>query len=205
MVLFLYTLFLFPMNSLLQTLTSSLGEKFISQASTSLGGDTTKTKGLVNMALPLLLGALKKNTQADGGAGVLAAIEKKHDGGILENFSDLVAHPESGQGSGILKHLFGGNQANAEKLLASQAGVSEKESGGILKMLAPMVMGALGKNSAQAGGFDLGSLTSLISDGATESDKKSSLSSSLLTSFLDKDGDGSIIDDVAEMAMKKFF
>ena len=195
------------MNSLLQTLTDSMGDDFLGQVSQSLGSDTKKTKGALDMALPLLLGALQKNTQADGGAGLAKAVAKKHNGSVLNNFSDLVANPDKGEGAGILGHLFGKNEAGAEKLLASQAGISEKESGGLLKILAPMVLGAVGKSmgsSSSKGGLDLGSLTSLISGGAKEADKKSSLSSSLLTSFLDQNNDGSIIDDILKMGMNFF-
>lgn len=192
------------MNPLLQTITDSLGNSFTDQLSQSLGEEKNKTKGAIDMAIPILLGALKKNTDIDGGKGVLSAIEKKHDGGILNNFSDLISNPDKSEGPGILKHLLGEKQENAQKILASQSGISEKESGSILTVLAPMLLGAIGKNSNQSGGLNLGNITSLISGGAEEADKKSSLSSSLLSSFLDADNDGSIMDDLAGMAMKKF-
>ncbi len=194
------------MNSLLQTLTESMGDDFLSQVTSSLGSDTEKTKGALDMALPLLMGALNKNNAADKGEGLLSAVSKKHDGSIFNNLSELISNPDAGEGKGILGHLFGGNEENAEKMLATQAGISESESGNILKILAPMVMGAIGKNASEksSSGFDISSLSALVSGGAKESDEKSSLSSSLLTSFLDQNGDGNIADDLIGMAMKKF-
>lgn len=181
-----------------------MGEDFTTDVSKSLGSEYSKTSTAIEMALPLLIGSLKKNAVSDGGKGVMQAVSKKHNGGIFDNLSGLIQNPDAGEGAEILGHLFGRNEQNAEKLLASQAGVSEAQSANIMKILAPMVMGAVGKQAKESSGFNISSLLSMVTSGAQESDKKSSLSSSLLTKFLDKDKDGSIVDDLINMGVKKF-
>ena len=66
----------------------------------------------------------------------------------------------------------------------------------LLAMLAPIVMGALGRTRRQAGA-DFG-LTDILSGAATQVGQ-SSPGASLIEQILDADHDGSVIDDVARM------
>lgn len=196
------------MNDLLSSLTNQLGNDFIGKVSQSLGSDTKKTGSAVDMALPMILGALSKNTQSKKGTEAFhKALMKKHDGSVLKNISALVQNPDKGEGAGILKHILGNKEGMIEKLIADKTGLDTKGSTNILKILAPLVMGALGKQ-AKEGSLDFGSLSGLLGKTADKVGDKS-VSSSLVSSLLDKDGDGDIKDDLMTIGMgalkKKFF
>lgn len=64
-------------------------------------------------------------------------------------------------------------------------------------MLAPVVMGALGKQK-QESGLDVGALAQML--GGQQSQMQSNPLMAAATALLDADGDGSVIDDLAEKA-----
>ena len=68
----------------------------------------------------------------------------------------------------------------------------------ILKIAAPIVMGFLGKQTAQNRVSDANGLNSLLGGMLGGQPKQNQ---SLITTLLDSDGDGSILDDVAGMVM----
>lgn len=189
------------MNPLLQMLTDQITDSAVDQISGKLGNtaDTPKTKSAIDMALPLLMGALKNNTQSEEGINSLqSAVQKKHDGSMLDDISSLISNPS--EGAGILKHLMGDKEQSAEELLAQQAGITASDSKSLLQTLAPIILSTIGKQTS--GGTNFSNIASMISGGAEEAKEKSSLSNSLITSFLDADNDGSIMDDLLGMGMK---
>ncbi|MGB2957517.1 MAG: DUF937 domain-containing protein, partial [Bacteroidota bacterium] len=103
------------MADLLSTIMQSLGGDGIKQMSKSLGVDEKTAAGGVEAALPLLVSALARNSQsADGAQSLHKALEKDHDGSILDNLGGLFSNPQSGNGAGILNHLLGGKRQNVE-------------------------------------------------------------------------------------------
>ena len=65
------------------------------QALTSkLGGDEAQVKSGLGLALPAILEALNKNTNTPEGAESLnKALEKDHDGSILDNVTGFLNNP----------------------------------------------------------------------------------------------------------------
>ena len=71
-----------------------------------------------------------------------------------------------------------------------------------MTMLAPILMGALGKTKRQQG-LDVGGLANLLTGTVTQQRQSAqNPTMGLVTRFLDQDGDGSIADDVANIGMK---
>ena len=70
---------------------------------------------------------------------------------------------EAAQGAGILKHVFGQKTVGVEKAIGSSFGVDQKGVGNVMTMLAPLVMGALGKETKQKG-LDASALTSMLTE-----------------------------------------
>ncbi len=67
----------------------------------------------------------------------------------------------------------------------------------LLPMLAPVVMGALGRQKRQRG-LDAGGLASML--GAERSDmERANPAAGMLGKLLDQDGDGSAVDDIARL------
>ena len=193
------------MSSILDLLNSDVGKQIIGGASAQSGQPTDKTASVLNMALPFLLGAMKKNSASpEGAAGLLGALTNKHDGSILDNLGGLfeggVDDAVQQDGAGILGHILGGSQPKIENALSQKSGMDAGSVGQILKVAAPILMGVLGKQTRQNNVSDSNGLGSLLG-GLMGSGGQPKEEQSFIESLLDADGDGSIIDDVAGMVL----
>ena len=75
----------------------------LSQISRQLGTDEKTTSSAISAALPILVGALARNSSGTSGARSLAgALQRDHDGSILDNLGSFLKQPEKGPGEGIL-------------------------------------------------------------------------------------------------------
>ncbi len=201
------------MSGILDILTQQLGGDAVRQMSRHLGADEGATQSAIAGALPVLIGALSKNAAKPGGAEALRnALEKDHDGSVLDNLGAILGGGGGGgggggvssrslDGAGILGHILGGNQSKVASSLGQATGLGAGSSGKLLAMLAPLVMGALGRTQRQKG-LDTGGLADLL-NGERRQAKAAAPSGlgGLLGSFLDQDGDGDFKDDVAKMGM----
>jgi len=78
------------MSGLLDLLNSPMGKQLISGVAGQTGQPENKTGDILSMAMPLLLGAMKKNVATPQGAqGLMSALSNKHDGGILDDLGGL--------------------------------------------------------------------------------------------------------------------
>lgn len=186
-------------------LNSPMGRQLVSGVSNQTGEPENKTAEVLSMAMPLLMGAMKKNTATPGGAqGLMDALSSKHDGSILNDLGGLfgggVDQSVIDDGAGILGHVFGSKQPQVENALSSKAGIDAGTISQILKIAAPIILGYLGKQTRQQNvsspdGLD-GLLGGLLGGGKTANKQQS-----LIETFLDSDGDGSVIDDLAGMVL----
>ena len=143
------------MANLMEMLQGQITDSMIDQISHQLGGaDKQKTAAATTGALSTIIGALAKNASTpEGAAGLANALERDHDGSILDNFTEIISgrkapQPEMSKtldGQGILKHILGGKQNGASDMLSQISGLSSGQSGNLMAILAPMVMGMLGK------------------------------------------------------------
>ena len=92
-------------------------------------------------------------------------------------------------------------------MLGNETGADKGTIDATLKGIAPLLMGALGKTKATEG-FDVAGLTQGLLSGQKEMQDQGLLNGALV-SFLDKDGDGDIKDDLLNMGVNalknKFF
>ncbi|MBT8221179.1 MAG: DUF937 domain-containing protein [Saprospiraceae bacterium] len=195
-------------NSIFDLLQGQLTGGIVEQIAGQLGGaDKKQTENAASSAIDLLVGALAKNATSKEGSSALAnALERDHDGSILDNFIGMAtgaAKPKNDKmidGSGILKHILGGKQSGAVEMISQRSGLDSSSAGSLLSMLAPLVMGALGKTKA-SNGLDAGGITDLLTNELTQA-KSQRKEMGLIEKFIDQDGDGSIADDVAGFGMK---
>ncbi len=198
------------MANLMELLQGQMTPQLIAQLAQQIGvTDQKQTATAANGILSALTGALAKNASTEQGVQSLSnALDRDHDGGVLENFMDLIggnaqAAPQQQRamnGAGIVKHLLGDRQSGAFDMISQMSGLNASQSGGLMQMLAPMVLGMLGKQK-KTQGLDLAGIASMLSGTVTQQ-KQANPAMGLISSFLDKDGDGSIMDDVAGMGMK---
>ncbi len=201
------------MNSnLLEMLQSQLSDEALEKLSSRLGGvEKEKAAVATETALSTLVTALAKNASTpDGAAALNRALEQDHDGSILDHLSDFLGgrqpqnvNPRAVNGAGILKHVLGEKKGGMVDMLSKMTGLEGDKTEGLLATLAPIVMGALGRQKREAG-LDPDALGSLLR-GTVEKKKAENPTLDMITSFFDKDGDGSMLDDVAGMIGKRIF
>jgi hypothetical protein len=178
-------------------LSGALGGDAVSQISQQLGADEGTTGNAIQAALPMLLGAMANNSASEEGAVSLQNALGAHDGSILNDLAGFLGNASAGPGAGILGHVFGGAQGVAEQQVSQASGLDMGKVGPLLAMLAPIVMGALGSSQRQSG-FGAGDLAGILSGAAQQSGSSSPLMG-ILGQVLDRDRDGSAVDDVVGM------
>jgi hypothetical protein len=195
-------------NNLMDLLQGQLSDGLIDQFSQQLGGaEKEKTAAAASGIMTTLMGALAKNASTSEGAQSLNnALERDHDGSILDDVMGMLSgnvQPQNQKmlnGGGIVNHLLGNKQSGAVDMISKMSGLESDKTGNLMSMLAPVLMGALGKTKREQG-LDVTGIASLLS-GTVGQQKQSNPTMNLVTQFLDSDGDGSIIDDVASIGMK---
>ncbi|WP_405566548.1 DUF937 domain-containing protein [Polaribacter sp. Asnod6-C07] len=192
------------MSGILDLLNSDLGKQIVSGVAGSTGNDSSKTSSVLTMALPLLMKGMERNAATpEGAAGLMNALNNKHDGSILNNLSGLfdggVDETVKKDGAGILGHILGAKQSGVEQVIGQKSGLDASSVSNILKIAAPLVMGYLGKEKQSKDLSNSGGLTSLLGGMLGGNDTKSE--QNFLEQILDSDGDGSVVDDVAGMLL----
>lgn len=142
--------------NLLDLLTGSTGNQVAEKAENKFGIGKTQILALLAVATPLMISYLKNKSQDKNEAEALnKALDKDHDGSILDDASQL--DNRQAEGGSILSHIFGNDKNNVENQLSQNTGISIDKIGPILSMLAPVIMGYIGKekqeNNVGAGGL----------------------------------------------------
>ena len=190
----------------LEALLGLLQGQDIGNLASQVGGNEGETKNGVMAALPAMLAALGKNAGTEKGAEELNnALEKKHDGSILDNLSGYLSNPDLKDGAGILNHLFGNQTSNVANAVSQSSGLDTNGSMKMLQMLAPILMGMLGQqkkqNNLDAEG--IGNLTSMLASNFGSEAGTSGIMETV-TNLLDANKDGNVVDDIMGMVGKFF-
>jgi len=195
------------MTELFDLLKGNLPEEVMDQLGAQIGvSDKSKTREAAAGAFNVLLDAMQRNAKDEKGAKALSqALENDHDGSIFDDlmgyFSGQSSQPErTVNGAGILKHVLGTKQSGVIDMLGKMTGMDKSSAGNLLIKMAPLVMGALGKQK-KTQNLDSGGLFDLLTN-AVEPQRTGSPYGGLLTAVLDRDGDGDVKDDLLNMGLK---
>ena len=169
------------MPSLLDEFMGSYGSEVSKQLSSNLGIDTNTAAQLIPQVAPLILGGLKRQSEQRGGQPrVDHILNKNGDPNALNNiggiFSDMMGNK---QPDPRLGGLLGDSGVQASDMMANQLNLNSDMAAKIIPMLAPVILGFLTQKRDTGG-----------------------MGSNGLASFLDQNGDGSILDDVAGMLLQ---
>ncbi len=209
------------MFSLQDLLGAQQGNEALDQISGQVGAEPSLVNTAIQAALPAILGGLASNASSPQGAQSLdTALEQDHDGSILGNLGSLgsmildqsTPTPRQADAGGILGHILGGSQGQVAQEVSQKSGLGMGQVAQILMMLAPIVMGYLGQQKRQqnVGADGLGGLLGGILGGALGGGQAAAAPSSgnpmmdMASSMLDRDRDGSSMDDIASMAFDYF-
>lgn len=185
-------------DSILSGLMQQLQGGGIQEISKTLGLKEDQVGNVVAGAVPALMGAFSRNAGSQSGADALfGALAGKHSGGIL---GDVIGSLAGGKmaDAGILKHAFGGKESSVEKALSASSGLDMGSVTKILAMVAPLVMGALGK-ARKDQGLDAAGTAAMIQNERKNVEKQAPQAMDMLGRLLDSDGDGDVMDDVGKL------
>ncbi|MAQ16627.1 MAG: calcium-binding protein [Sandaracinus sp.] len=214
------------MTRILDLLAGALGDGQLDSIAGQIGARPDQVRSALGAGLAALLGGLQQQVGRPGGAQALErAVERDHDGSLLDGLGGLLggAGPNTGvggllemagsmlgaapgpgsarstDGAGILGHILGSRRGAVEQGMAQAGGLDLGQASKLLMLIAPLVMAALGK--ARSGG-GTGGLGDLIGREADSMGRAGGGGGGLLGSLLDQDDDGSIADDLAKLAGK---
>ncbi|MCB1023931.1 MAG: DUF937 domain-containing protein [Acidobacteria bacterium] len=184
------------------------GNEALQQISNMLGADQNTTDSAIQIALPVILSGLANNASTPQGAQSLNnALEQDHNGGLLDMLGGFLgggtAQSRQTDGGGILGHILGNKQGQVAQEISNKSGMDLGQVAKLLITLAPIVMAYLGKQK-QKNDLDAGGISDLLTGQQQKMQSTGNPMIDLATRMLDKDGDGSALDDLASMAAGYF-
>ena len=183
------------MTSILDAVRQQLGPDTIQQMSGALGADSTATSNAVSLALPAILAGLSQNAAQPQGAAALDTALNAHDGSILDNLGGLLGGGAGGGiGGSILGHIFGGRRGTVEQGVGRSSGLNTGQVAQLMAMLAPIVMGVLGRMK-QTKQLDQSRLPEVLQQSREQGEREIPG----LGGLLDANHDGSVTDDLLRM------
>ncbi len=192
--------------SLRDILTGLAGGKIADEASKKTGLQKNQIIALLAVAAPLMISALRRNAERNSvEAEDINVALNKHTGEVLNNPEKI----DSKDGSSILDHIFGHQKPQVEDQIARRTGLDAGKVSAALAALAPVVMGYLGQQKQQhnlTGSGISNFLGNILNNTQTHYQAQGVQNNSLVTlatEFLDKDNDGSMIDDFFNIFLKQ--
>ena len=145
--------------------------------SASLGIKKASAAQIIPAVVPMILGGLKRQMETQGGAARIDHILNKYGSdSVLDDIAGAIGNRAGQAADAQLGGLLGSSGLQATDMIARRFKLDPGVAAKIIPALAPLILGALTqKKNASADG--LGGIAAL----------------------LDRDGDGSILDDVAGM------
>lgn len=187
------------MPSIFDMLSTHLDDSALQQISSRLGTNEGITSKAIAAAVPVLLGALAQNAHQEEGAQRLNdALARDHDGRVLNDVPDTLRTQPLAEGESILGHVLGDRRDLAEQAVARTSGLDVSKAAPLLAMLAPLVMGALGR-VRQERGLDAQGLAGVLSGERAALGAQAPGVMGAVSRLFDRDHDGSVVDDIGGM------
>ena len=188
------------MNTISQMITQQIAGAVAAQLASRLGVSEGTARTAVQLAVPLVVAALARNaSQPQGAQDLHEAVTQDHDGSILDNLMGYVSNPQEANGSGILGHVLGAQRPAVENNLAQATGLDQNAAGSLLEIVAPLVMGAVGREQQQ-NGLDPQGLSQYLGEQQQQAESANPDLMGSLSSMLDSNRDGSVVDDLSRIA-----
>ncbi len=163
----------------------------VRQLASNFGLNESQALAALSNLLPVLGQGLARNASTQGGLdSLLGALAGGKHQRYLEDPSILNQEDSINDGNGILGHILGNKEVSRQlaQQAAERTGIGPEVLKKMLPMVATLAMGALSRQTAGAQSAP----GAKAAEGLT----------GMLGQFLDKDGDGSIADDILGMASR---
>jgi hypothetical protein len=174
------------MSDFMEEFRQSVGNKVSGKLGSEMDLTSDQAAVAIDAVGPLILGGLKRQMEDHGGEERLGHILDKYgDASMVDDPEDYIGRAaKEAQGDPSLGGLLGDSGQEAAGMLDQKLGLSAGMGAKLIPMLAPLILGMLAKKRAagggEGGGGGLGALSGV----------------------LDRDGDGSILDDIGGMLFK---
>ena len=161
----------------------------VSQLASQFGLNENQATSAVQNLIPALAGGLQRNISQGGLDDLLGALSDGQHERYVEDPAALSSASAVEDGNGILGHILGSKDVSRQVAAqaASRTGISESVLKQMLPVVASLAMGALSRQTASA---------SLPSRGSGIL--------GMLTPLLDRNHDGSVVDDVLGSVSRLF-
>lgn len=155
---------------LMEILQGQLSDDMLGQLSGHIGAEPQQTASAAQGIFATLLGGLANNASSENGLSSLsAALDRDHDGSVLDDLMGMVGGMMGGDaqgagatnGMGILGHILGDRQETAAEQIGANSGLSAGQVMKLMPILAPILMGVLGRAKSQ-GNLGLGDLAGIL-------------------------------------------
>lgn len=196
--------------NLTESLLSAENGAVIDQIARSLNISPEQARTAAQRLVPLLSGGIERNVQQPGGLeSLLGALGTGSKARYIEQPATLSQPQSIADGNAILGHIFGSKDVskNAAGLASAETGLDSSLLRKMLPMLSTALMGILAQQMAgRMGGAQAinPSAANPSAPNPAPAGPRSSAAMDVLTSMLDSNKDGSVLDDVLNMT-KKFF
>src|SRR5215472_1866686 len=159
-------------GSLMEAVKGYLTPDAVRSASSLVGESESSTRQTLNGAVPSVLSGLANMVSTrDGATGVASLIRDGSFGSVVDNVGSLFSGGSATSsilsvGPHLLGKIFGGNSSQVTDLVARSGGVSNSSASSLMSLIAPLVLGVLGKRAAAQGLDASGMANSLLSEKA---------------------------------------
>lgn len=191
--------------SLLQLLQQAQNGQGLSELAGKIGIDSAQAGELTALLAPVIGKATKTQAESGGLSGIIGALQGEDQAAMYDNPIEAVTDAGQAQGASFLNGILGNGGADS---LAAQAaertGIDLAQVSAFLPALAAMAQGGMQKTmpdaalNAMAPKPEGASGIMGLLGGLMGKSQAGAPDLSMLTSFLDADGDGSMVDDIME-------
>jgi len=203
----------------LEILARQLDPQTVQQLGRQVGASPQQTQQATAGIVETLMGAMARNVQRNPQQAqkIERALDRDNHASILDNLGALLgggqAAPQQARalnGMGILQHILGNRTGRVADQVSRSSGLNAGQVGQLMTILAPIVMGALGKSrqtQPQRGGGIADILGAVLGGGGVfggpqPTPQNRSASDRFLSAVLDRNGDGNSSDELLQMGGK---
>lgn len=158
----------------LEILQGQLSDDVLGHISNEIGAEKEQTASAANSIFTTLVGGLAGHTSNENGISSLTSmLDADNDGSVLDDLMGMVtgvvqgggdqqqAMPNALNGSSILNTILGDRQEAAAQHISQSSGLSIGQIMKLMPILAPIVMGVIGRARSQ-GGIGVSDIASIL-------------------------------------------
>ena len=196
--------------NILDSLKNLFDDAKVQEISKKVGINPDKIKATIDKVLPDLLGNLSEQLKS-GKSSILSFLDKNKDGDIMDDVQNMFgglfgkkkkakAKPAAAAAaSPTANDVFADQKKEVTDLIKKECDVNEEKASNFLEEITNTVMGFLGQKKGEGGSI----IDNIIKQGDGLKGKFGEQVKGAM-SFLDKDKDGDIMDDLEDMGKKMF-